>query len=86
MAEEGLSEYFHVSCGVAAGCPQAPLFARESFPRSGFTATCCQVLRRKVGWVDDMEDHSPDKVAAPATQAWRDLKSRLDNGPADECP
>lgn len=78
LAKEKLSDFFYVTCGVAAGCPQAPLLAKTYLAPALQPFVQQQPRLHLNGWVDDLEAANPQEAAGLAVQGWRDLKPRLD--------
>ena len=77
MADAELSSWFHVTTGMAAGCPQAPLLAKTFLePILGPFQAKYQDLHLN-GWVDDIGfDGSRTDAQALATRvttAWKEL-------------
>ena len=77
MADAELSSWFHVTKGMAAGCPQAPLLAKTFLqPILGRFQAKYQDLHLN-GWVDDVgfdgSHTDPQALAHRVTTAWKDL-------------
>ena len=81
LADAELSHWFHVTHGVAAGCPQAPLLAKAFLQPilSPFQAKHPDLHLN--GWVDDIgfdgNHHNPDTLATRIVTAWHELRSQL---------
>ena len=80
IADDGaeLSPWFHVTTGVAAGCPQAPLLAKTFLQPILKPATLNLNLN---GWVDDIgidgSHHDAQRLANRTIQAWHELRDNL---------
>ena len=81
LADAELSHWFHVSRGVAAGCPQAPLLAKAFLQP---ILSPFQTKRPELhlsGWVDDIgfdgSHHNPDTLANQIVTAWHELSQQL---------
>ena len=84
LADAELSHWFHVTHGVAAGCPQAPLLAKAFLQPilSPFQAKHPDLHLN--GWVDDIgfdgSHHNPDTLATRIhciVKAWHELRLQL---------
>ena len=81
LADAELSHWFHVTHGVAAGCPQAPLLAKAFLQPilSPFQAQHPDLHLN--GWVDDIgfdgKHHNPDILATRIVHAWQELRQAL---------
>ena len=81
LADAELSHWFHVTHGVAAGCPQAPLLAKAFLQPilSPFQAQHPDLHLN--GWVDDIgfdgKHHNPDMLANRIVNAWQELRQAL---------
>ena len=81
LADTELSHWFHVSRGVAAGCPQAPLLAKAFLQP---ILSPFQIKRPELhlnGWVDDIgfdgSHRNPDTLANQIVTAWHELSQQL---------
>ena len=81
LAEGELSPWFHVTTGVAAGCPQAPLLAKTFLQPilTSFQQTYPDL--RLNGWVDDIgfdgSHTNAQHLAQRTIQAWHQLRDNL---------
>ena len=81
IADAELSHWFHVTKGMAAGCPQAPLLAKAYLQPilSPFQAKRPELHLN--GWVDDIgfdgSHHNADTLAQNMVTAWHELSTQL---------
>ena len=81
LAEGELSPWFHVTTGVAAGCPQAPLLAKTYLQPILHTFQQAFPDLHLNGWVDDIgfdSSHTDAQhLAQRVLQAWHQLRDQL---------
>ena len=81
LAEGELSPWFHVTAGVAAGCPQAPLLAKTFLQPILTRFQQDHPDMHLNGWVDDIGFDASDTDAAHLAQrtiqAWHQLRDSL---------
>lgn len=76
LADAELSYWFHVTKGMAAGCPQAPLLAKTFLqPILGPFQAKYQGLHLN-GWIDDGSHTDAQALAHRVTSAWKDPSTR----------
>ena len=81
LAEGELSPWFHVTTGVAAGCPQAPLLAKTYLQPILHSFQQAFPDLHLNGWVDDIgfdgSHTNAQHLAQRALQAWHQLRDQL---------
>ena len=81
LAEGELSPWFHVTTGVAAGCPQAPLLAKTYLQPILHTFQQAFPDLHLNGWVDDIgfdgSHTDAQHLAQRVLQAWQQLRDQL---------